>query len=321
MIGVALVAALLASSATIGPDMFDIFWFRPGGQEWLYRKLTKGPPPAAAESVAVAPGGAAAAISDNRHGVAFRIFPGDVRLEGARAAAFSPDGLRVAAALGTGKIVATGLDGGAPELLGRVPGARRLAWGAGVVAAGKSGATLLPKLVLTRAKVYELIAKGDRIALTTASELLLFDGKGSLLRRVKAKASALALSAGGVAAYAVGSTVWLVDSASPPKLQAREHERIAQIAFIGESPSWIAHGAHRADGAALACARFLDTTRGLLATCSDKVFDWEGAPRAVHEAGDSFVKLVWTVPLGDGLLVGQLLRDRRFSTSPADLRP
>jgi hypothetical protein len=317
----ALLAVLLASTATTGPDMFDIYWFRPGSEQWLFREMTGGNAPPFTESVAVAPGGVAAAIRDNRHGAAFRIFPGDVRLEGARAAAFSPDGLRIAAALGSGKIVATGLDGGAPELLGRAPGTRRLAWGAGVVAAGNSGATLLPKLVLTRAKVYELIAKGDRIALTTASELLLFDGKGSLLRRVKAKASALALSAGGVAAYAVGSTVWLVDSASPPKLHAKEHEPIAQVAFTGESPAWIAHGAHRADGATLDCARFLDATRGLLATCSDKVFDGEGAPRAVHEAGDSFVKLVWAVPLGDGLLVGQLLRDRRFSTSPADLRP
>jgi hypothetical protein len=102
------------------------------------------------------------------------------------------------------------LDGGAPELLGRVPGTRRLAWGKNVIAAGKSGATLLPKLVLTRAKVHELVA--------------------------------------------------------------------TQIVFADESLGWIARGAHRADGAALACA----------------------------------------VPLADGLLVGQLLRDRRFSTCIGD---
>ncbi|HEX4382794.1 MAG TPA: hypothetical protein VH083_07590 [Myxococcales bacterium] len=309
MIAAALIA-LLASTQVLGPDMFEVDWIRPGGKVRLLRELLPDGPPGPAELIALAADESRAAIREEG---GFRVLPGETRIPKARAAAFSPDGQRIAAALQSGEIVATDLNGESRQPLGHLRGAERLAWSKGVVAAGKGGARLLPDRTLTEQPVRALAAVGDRIAIVTPAALLLFDGAGKLLLRLRVRASALALSAGGSVAWSVGREVWLMDAAMKPKRLAREHESIHQIVFAGEEPVWVADGARRAGGGKLDCARSLDSARGVMATCSDRVVNWQDPEHALYEMGDCFVTLRWAVPLGDGLLVASTLRDRRFS--------
>jgi hypothetical protein len=310
---IALALALLASTQVLGPDMLDLSWVRAGSGERVWRELVPGHRPRALELISLAPDASSAALREKEKN-GFLILPGKVWLPKARAAVFSPDSRMLAAAYASGEIVSSDLKGESPETLGTMRGVERLAWGKGVVAASRSGAVLLPDVKLTAVSVRELVAAGDRIALATASSLLLFDGSGRLLLRVRVKASALTLSRAGVLAYAAGKEVWLIDSGMKPRRLAAGKSAIHTIVFDGEMPVWLANGAQRADGKRLECARSLAAAnQGLLASCGDRVVNWDGdAQRILHREGECYVSIDWALPLGDGFLVAILIHDRRF---------
>jgi hypothetical protein len=321
---IALALALLASTQQAGPPAFDVFWVHSGkDREHLFRDIVKRHrPPAPEDLVALSPDASAAAIrsdQDAGQGVlakepAFRILPGGARIADARAAAFSPDGQTIAASLGPGRIVAVDLQGKVLRELGRMRGVQRLVWSKAVVAAGNRGALLLPNQWLTNEPVLELAAAGDRIAIATAGSLFLFDGEGKLIKRLRVRATAVALSAGGRLAYSAGRDLFLLDS--PPRKIAHEHAPIRQVVFDGEEPVWVADGARRADGRKLDCATFVS---GAMVTCPRQVVDWKDLEHPLYDAVDCFVHLNWAVSFGDGMLVASSLRDRRFIVCPGTL--